>query len=62
MVSSMICPCITVCRERVGIEQYSSICANIIKDAYKDCPVYQKLMKELRVPSEWARSLITPPP
>jgi hypothetical protein len=61
-VSDMICPCITICREKITIEQYASVCANLAKDAFRDCPVYQKLVKEAKTPSEWARSLVTPPP
>jgi hypothetical protein len=61
-VVDVICPAITLCREKVTIDQYSNICANMSKDAYKDCPAYARLIKETRTPSEWARSMVTAPP
>jgi len=60
----MICPCIAMCREKVTVEHYSNICSNMVRDAYKDCPIYQRIVKEVRTPSEWAVSLAgmrTPP-
>ena len=54
----MICPFVGTCKKTVSLEQYRNICTNITKDAYKECPEFQKLTKEPKIPSEWG-SLLT---
>jgi len=52
-----ICPFITKCSAKVSVDQYVKICSNVTADAYKDCPVYQKIASEQRTPTEWSKLL-----
>jgi hypothetical protein len=51
----MICPLLSACRQKVTMEHYSSVCANVTRDAYKECPEFKRLSSEQRTPVEWAR-------
>ncbi|PUA31022.1 MAG: hypothetical protein B9J98_08160 [Candidatus Terraquivivens tikiterensis] len=53
----MICPFISACKAKVTYEHYTTVCSNISKDAYKECPDYKKFTSESRTPVEWTKIL-----
>jgi hypothetical protein len=57
----MICPLLSVCKAKVTLEHYSTVCSNVTKDAYKECIEYKKMSSESKTPSEWLK-LTTPTP
>jgi len=57
----MICPLLSSCKLKVSMEHYSTVCANLTKDAYRECPEYKKASAEQRTPGDWAR-LLSPAP
>jgi hypothetical protein len=56
-VIKMICPFVGACGKSVSLDYYRNVCTNIAKDAYKECPEYQKWVKEQKIPSEWGKLL-----
>jgi hypothetical protein len=57
----MICPLLSICKAKVTLEQYSTVCSNVTKDAYKECTEYKKMSSESKTPIDWLR-LTTPTP
>jgi hypothetical protein len=58
----MICPLLSVCKAKISLEHYSTICSNMTKDAYKDCPEYKKIATETKTPLDWSKVLTFTPP
>jgi hypothetical protein len=61
MAVKMICPLLTICKSKISLEQYSNVCANMTKDAYKECPEYKKLSAEQKTPLDWSKILTVTP-
>jgi len=57
----MICPLLSVCKAKVSLDQYSTVCSNISKDAYKDCPEYKKISSETKTPLDWSKIVTLTP-
>jgi hypothetical protein len=51
----MICPLLASCKAKISMEHYMTVCSNVAKDAFRDCPEYKKLTAEMKTPLEWSR-------
>ncbi|MEM1538752.1 MAG: hypothetical protein QXL29_08165 [Zestosphaera sp.] len=55
------CPLIGRCNEKVDMEKYNNVCANLIEDAYKKCNAYKTASSQLKTPKEWEEFFTAPP-
>jgi hypothetical protein len=56
----MLCPFLSICKSKVNYDQYTNVCSNIAKDAYKECTEYKKLTSEAKTPLDWSRLTTIP--